>query len=409
MPTPSFQDFQLSQPILKALEERGYEEPTPIQAEAIPLVTAGHDVIGTAQTGTGKTAAFALPIIESLANGRPSRTPRALVLTPTRELALQIEGDVAAYAKHLPLTTCVLLGGVPLDPQIRRLKSGVDFLIATPGRLLDLVRQRYAVLGDVKFFVLDEADRMLDMGFVHDVRLVVDELPKARQGLLFSATMSAAVRSLASTMLTDPQSVSVAPPASVADNIDQRVMYVDKGDKKRLLEHLVREEVTGRTLVFTRTKDMAAQVARHLKNKGIRADAIHSNKNQRQRERTLEAFSKGRLRVLVATDIVARGIDVKDISHVINYELPDDPEAYIHRIGRTARAGHSGVAVALCDLSEVSQLRYVERLTGIPLNVDEDQPFHDAGIAACRTAADRAARIRSRAGRGRGSGSKWAR
>ena len=409
MSTTRFQDFQLSKPVLRAVDERGYVQPTPIQEVAIPLVTDGHDVIGTAQTGTGKTAAFALPIIESLAHGRRSRTPRALVLTPTRELALQIEGDVRAYAKYLHLTTCVLLGGVPIDPQIRRLKSGVDFLIAPPGRLLDLVRQRHAVLGNVEFFVLDEADRMLDMGFVHDVRLVVDELPDRRQGLLFSATMSAAVRSLASTMLTDPQSVSVAPPASVADNIDQRVMYVDKSNKKHLLEDLLHNKATGRTLVFTRTKDMAAQVARHLRNAGIRADAIHSNKNQSQRQRTLEAFAKGRLRVLVATDIVARGIDVKDISHVINYELPDDPEAYIHRIGRTARAGQAGIAVALCDLSEISQLRYVERLTGIPLTVADDHPWHAPGIAACRVAADRAARSRSRAGRGRGSGSKWAR
>jgi ATP-dependent RNA helicase RhlE len=219
--------------------------------------------------------------------------------------------------------------------------------------------------------------------------------------------MSPAVRSLASTMLTDPQSVSVAPPATVADNIDQRVMYVNQADKKQLLEHLLRGQAKGRTLVFTRTKDMAAQVARHLRNKGIRADAIHSNKNQRQREKALNAFAKGRLRVLVATDIVARGIDVKDISHVINFELPDDPEAFVHRIGRTARAGRAGIAVALCDLSEVSQLRYVERLTGIPMTVDEDQPFHDPGIAACRVAADRVARSRSRAGKGRGSGSKW--
>ncbi len=411
MSTPRFTDLELSAPVLRALDDCGYETPTPIQLAAIPIVTAGHDLIGTAQTGTGKTAAFTLPIIERLTKREPRKgdTPRALVLTPTRELALQIEENIREYGRHVGVRTCVLLGGVPSEPQIRKLKAGVDILVATPGRLIDIMKQGHAKLGKVEVFVLDEADRMLDMGFIHDVRWVESEMPKERQTLLFSATMSAAVRSLASTMQTDAQTVSVAPPATVADNIEQQVMFVEKADKRELLVDLLKDSSAERILVFTRTKQSATLIAGFLDQRGIRAEAIHSNKSQSQRQRALDSFSKGKMRVLVATDIVARGIDVEGISHVINFELPEDSEAYVHRIGRTARAGRAGVAVSLCGLEDVSLLRGVENLTRTPLIIIEDQRFHSPNIAACREAADRAARGRARAGRGRGSGSKWAR
>ncbi len=411
MSTPNFADLGLSKPVLRALADCGYTEPTPIQLAAIPIVSAGHDLIASAQTGTGKTAAFTLPIIDDFATrpANPGDTPLALVLTPTRELALQIDENVRAYGRYVGTRTAVLLGGVSSRPQIDRLRRGVDFVIATPGRLIDLVEQGEMILDDIEFLILDEGDRMLDLGFVHDVRWIADRVPRPRQTLLFSATMTSGVRSLASTIQTDARSVSVAPPAAVADNIEQRVMFVDKANKGELLVDLLRDDETERALVFTGTKVAATIVARQLERSGIRAEAIHSDKSQRQRERALNAFTRGKVRVLVATDIVARGIDVEGISHVINYELPEDPENYIHRIGRTARAGRAGVAVSLCCVEDVSYLRGVERLVKQPLIVYEDHTWHSSTVAACLAASARAARQRARAGRARGSGSKWAR
>ena len=411
MSTMKFTDLGLSQPVLRALAECGYTEPTPIQEAAIPIVIAGHDLMASAQTGTGKTAAFTLPIIDDIGtrSARKGDTPLALVLTPTRELALQIHENVRAYGRHVGTRTAVLLGGVSSGPQIDSLRRGVDIVIATPGRLIDLVEQGEMILDDIEFLILDEADRMLDLGFVHDVRWIADRVPRPRQTLLFSATMTGGVRSLASTIQTNAHIVSVAPPAAVADNIDQRVMFVAKADKGELLADLLRGDETKRTLVFTGTKVAATIVARQLERSGVRAEAIHSNKSQRQRQRALDAFTRGKVQVLVATDIVARGIDVEGISHVINYELPEDAENYIHRIGRTARAGRAGVAVSLCCVEDVSYLRGVERLVKQPLTVCEDHQWHSPTVAACLAASAKAARQRARAGRARGSGSKWAR
>lgn len=411
MSTPTFSDLGLSQPILKALTDCGYTEPTPIQQEAIPIVQAGHDLIASAQTGTGKTAAFTLPLIDDIGtrDASPGDTPLVLILTPTRELAQQIDENIRQYGRYVETRTCVIVGGVSQAAQTKTLRRGVDFVIATPGRLLDLIQQREIDLRDVEFLILDEADRMLDMGFVHDVRRIADEVPRPRQTLLFSATMTAGVRSLASTMQTDAQSVSVAPPATVADNIEQQVMFVEKEHKRDLLVDLLQADETECALVFTSTKAVATQIARHLERNDIPAEAIHSNKTQSQRQKALEAFVKGRVRVLVATDIVARGIDVDDISHVINYEIPEDAENYVHRIGRTARAGKAGVALSLCCIEDVSNLRGVERLVKKPLTIVENHRFHSPMVAACLIASTKAAKKRARAGRGRGSGSKWAR
>lgn len=411
MEPSTFAELGLCEPILKALEDCGYTEPTPIQAAAIPIVRSGRDLIACAQTGTGKTAAFVLPIIEHIATCPTGKgdPPLALILTPTRELAIQIEENIREYGRHVGIRSCVLLGGISSGPQIDSLRRGVDIVTATPGRLIDLVEQGEMILDDVDFLVLDEADRMLDLGFVHSVRWVADRVPKPRQTLLFSATMTAGVRSLASTIQTDAENVSVAPPATVADNIEQQVMFVAKEHKVDLLCDIISREGGGRTLVFTATKVAAIQVARQLEQRGIKAGAIHSNRSQSQRQRALEDFTKGKVKVLVATDIVARGIDVDDISHVINYELPEDSENYVHRIGRTARAGRAGVAVAFCAVEDVSRLRGVERVIKQPLTVNADHQWHSATAAACLVAATRAARQRARAGSGRGSGSKWKR
>ncbi len=407
----NFTELGLSQPILRALAECGYTTPTPIQEAAIPIVSAGQDLMASAQTGTGKTAAFTLPIIDDIGT-RPSAkgdTPLVLILTPTRELALQIDENVRAYGRHLGTRTAVLLGGVPSGPQINRLRRGVDFVIATPGRLIDLVEQGEMILADVEFLILDEADRMLDQGFVHDVRWIADRVPKPRQTLLFSATMTNGVRSLASTIQTNAQTVAMAPPAAVADNIDQQVMFVEKVNKLELLIDVLRRAESERVLVFTGTKVAATVVARQLEQNGIKAEAMHSAKSQRQRQKALDSFTLGKVRVLVATDIVARGIDVEGISHVINYELPEDAENYIHRIGRTARAGAAGVAMSLCCVQDVSYLRGIQRLIKQPLTVREDHRWHSPVVMACLAASAKAARQRARVGKARGSGSKWAR
>jgi ATP-dependent RNA helicase RhlE len=411
MSTPSFNELGLSQPVLRALADIGYTVPTPIQLEAIPIVSEGHDLMASAQTGTGKTAAFTLPLIDDIGTREfgPGDPPLVLILTPTRELALQIDENIKEYGRYVETRTCCVVGGVAVGPQIESLRRGVDFVTATPGRLLDLIERKAIILDEVEFLILDEADRMLDLGFVHDVRRIAEYVPMPRQTLLFSATMTAGVRSLASTIQTDAQSVSVAPPAAVADNIEQQVMFVEKENKRNLLVHLLNQDHVERALIFSGTKVVATQVARHLERSGIKADAIHSNKSQSQRQKALDAFTKGKVKVLVATDIVARGIDVDDISHVINYEIPEDAENYIHRIGRTARAGRQGVAISLCCVEDISNLRGVESLVKQSLVPNEDQPFHSEMVAGCLVASTRAAKQRARAGKGRGSGSKWAR
>lgn len=358
-----FSDLGLCAPILRAAAEAGYAHPSPIQQKAIGPVLAGRDVLGCAQTGTGKTAAFAMPILHRLANGAARGHIRALVLTPTRELALQIDESFAAYGKYLPLRHLVIFGGVGQAPQVAALQSGVDILTATPGRLNDLANQGYIDLSKLEIFVLDEADRMLDMGFVHDVKRVVARLPQKRQTLLFSATMPQEIRTLAQTLLHRPVSAQAAPPATTVDAIEQCVYFVDKGNKKHLLAQLLRAPDVESALVFTRTKHGANRVVRELAGAGIEAMAIHGNKSQTARQQALGRFKAGELRVLVATDIAARGIDVSGLSHVFNYDLPNVPETYVHRIGRTGRAGRSGQAASFCCEEELTYLADIEKLT----------------------------------------------
>ncbi len=377
-----FDDLQLIDPLLRAVRAEGYETPTPIQQQAIPHVLVGRDLLGCAQTGTGKTAAFALPILQRLSalrRGRPTpRTPRVLVLTPTRELATQIGDSFATYGRHTGTTHTVIFGGVGQGPQVHAMRRGVDILVATPGRLLDLMDQREINLTQVEIFVLDEADRMLDMGFIHDVRRVVATLPRQRQTLFFSATMPDDIQSLAQTILTDPVRVEVAPVASTAERIEQSVYFVEKGDKRALLANLLRDPAITRVLVFTRTKHGANKVVKELGQVSIQAEAIHGNKSQSARERALENFKRGTTRVLVATDIAARGIDVEGISHVINYDLPNIPESYVHRIGRTARAGADGIAISFCDQEERAYLKDIERLIRQRVTVVQEHPFRSA-------------------------------
>src|SRR5262245_17006515 len=344
MNTHPFEQFCLSKPILRAVTEERYQQPTPIQIAAIPEVLAGRDLLATAQTGTGKTAAFALPILDRLHVQLPREqgSLRALILTPTRELALQVEISLRTYGRYLSLKTAVVLGGVSQQSQVRALRKYPEILVATPGRLLDLMKQKQLRLDRLEVLVLDEADRMLDMGFIQDVRRIVDQIPAKRQTLLFSATLSGEIIRLAGDMLNNPVRVETTPPASVSRDIDQKVLFVDQVNKGLLLAEILKDKDVRRALVFTRTKHRADRLTRHLSSHGISTDAIHSNKSQNARQRALLAFEEGKITVLVATDIMARGIDVEGISHVINYELPNDPESYVHRIGRTARAGAVG-------------------------------------------------------------------
>jgi ATP-dependent RNA helicase RhlE len=362
----SFNEFGLAEPILRALAQERYITPTPIQAQTIPLACQNRDVIGIAQTGTGKTAAFALPILNHLFNKRQrpaQKSCRVLVLSPTRELSAQIVDSFRAYGRHIrPLEVALAIGGVPINRQIRALARGVEVLVATPGRLLDLVNSRALRLDQVEVLVLDEADRMLDMGFIHDIRKIVAILPKQRQTLFFSATMPQEITRLADAMLREPARVAVTPQATTVDRIEQRVILTEKASKASLLIEVLKTEKTDRVLVFTRTKHGADKVVRGLQKAGHTAEAIHSNKSQNQRERVLAAFRNGRLRTLIATDIAARGIDVDGVSHVVNYDLPNIPESYVHRIGRTARAGAEGVAISFCDHEERAYLRDIERL-----------------------------------------------
>ncbi|GIK80622.1 MAG: RNA helicase [Alphaproteobacteria bacterium] len=361
----SFNDLGLAEPILRALSEEQYTQPTPIQSQTIPHVLAGRDVIGIAQTGTGKTAAFALPILNHLAANRirPERKScRVLVLSPTRELSGQIHDSFNTYGRYTRPSVTLAIGGVPIGRQQRVLANGVDVLVATPGRLIDLMRMGSVKLDRVEFVVLDEADRMLDMGFIHDIRSIIAKLPAKRRSLFFSATMPREIEELAGQFLRDPAKVAVTPLATTAERIDQRVMHVDRAGKPALLAEVLRSEPVDRALVFTRTKHGADKVVRGLVKAGIAAEAIHGNKSQGQRERVLAAFRAGTVRTLVATDIAARGIDVDGVSHVINYDLPNIPESYVHRIGRTARAGAEGIAISFCDGEERAYLRDIEKL-----------------------------------------------
>jgi ATP-dependent RNA helicase RhlE len=366
----SFQEFGLADPITRALKEENYTTPTPIQAQTIPIAITGKDVIGIAQTGTGKTASFALPILHRLLADRIKPQPkhcRVLVLSPTRELSGQILESFNAYGRHMQLTSALAIGGVPMGRQVRSLMQGVDVLVATPGRLIDLVQSNGLKLSAVEFLVLDEADRMLDMGFINDIRKIVAKLPIKRQTLFFSATMPKDIAELAESMLKDPARVAVTPVASTVERIAQRVIHVDHSAKPAILAQILKTETVNRALIFTRTKHGADKVVKGLERAGIRADAIHGNKSQNHRERTLANFRTGEIKTLVATDIAARGIDVDGITHVVNFDLPNIPETYVHRIGRTARAGAEGIAISLCSGEEMAYLRDIEKLIRITL------------------------------------------
>ncbi|GAA4453637.1 DEAD/DEAH box helicase [Nibrella saemangeumensis] len=374
-----FEQLNVIEPILKALQTEGYTTPTPIQAQAIPIILQGRDLLGCAQTGTGKTAAFAIPILQQLKDeAGPQKGPRrikCLILTPTRELAIQIGESFTAYGRNLSLKHTVVFGGVSQHAQVNAIKSGIDILVATPGRLLDLMGQGIISLKHIQIFVLDEADRMLDMGFIHDVKRVILQLPMKRQSLFFSATMPPDVAKLADTILTKPAKVEVTPVSSTADTIQQLLYYVDKNDKKKLLIHLLEDNAIQSALVFARTKHGADKVVKDLVKAGVKAEAIHGNKSQNARQRALSNFKSGEIRVLVATDIAARGIDIDELSHVINYELPNIPETYVHRIGRTGRAGASGIAFSFCDAEEKPYLKDIHKLIGKQIPAVSDHPY----------------------------------
>ena len=377
----AFAGLALAEPILRALAQKNYTEPSPIQAQSIPYLLQGRDLIGVAQTGTGKTAAFALPILHRLAaNPTPAtpKRPRALILAPTRELAAQIAQSFGEYGKFLRISHAAIFGGVSLSPQIRALQRGVDILIATPGRLQDLERQKHVSLDKVEVFVLDEADRMLDLGFVHEIKRIITKLPPKRQSLLFSATMPPAIQELAASLVHNPARVEVTPAATTVERIDQKVCFLNRGDKSRALVHFITKQPQGLILVFVRMKHMANKLVDQLARDGVQAEAIHGNKSQGARQRALENFRSGRSRVLVATDIAARGIDVKGIALVVQYDLPEEPESYVHRIGRTARAGLDGMAVAFCDSSERNLLRGIERVIRQTIPVLKGHPFENS-------------------------------
>jgi ATP-dependent RNA helicase RhlE len=408
----SFQDFGLADPISRALKEENYLTPTPIQAQTIPLALTGRDVVGIAQTGTGKTAAFALPILHRILDNRIKPQPKAcrvLVLSPTRELSGQILDSFNAYGRHVRLSSTLAIGGVPMGRQVRSIMQGVEVLVATPGRLLDLVQSNGLKLGQVEFLVLDEADRMLDMGFINDIRKIVGKLPIKRQTLFFSATMPKDIAELAEAMLRDPARVAVTPVASTVERITQRIIQVDFAAKQGVLAQLLKQEPVDRALIFTRTKHGADKVVKALAEAGIEANAIHGNKSQNQRERVLAAFRTGEIRTLVATDIAARGIDVDGISHVVNFDLPNVPETYVHRIGRTARAGADGVAISLiAGAEEMGYLRDIERLIRVALP-REDRRTPGSRDAAPPPSQNRGARSAPRGhshGHGHGHGNR---
>src|ERR1700748_270102 len=375
----SFEKLKLIEPILRALKTEGYTTPTPLQQQAIPPILQHRDLLGCAQTGTGKTAAFAIPILQLLYQDRlqhkEQKTIKALILTPTRELAIQIDESFAAYGKHTGLKHLVIFGGVSQNPQVDALKRGVAILVATPGRLLDLMQQKYVHLDHVKMLVLDEADRMLDMGFVNDVKKVIAKVPQKRQTLFFSATMPKEIQQLADSILYRPEKVEVTPVSSTADTIQQELFYVEKNDKRSLLAHILKDKSIKTALVFTRTKHGADKVVKDLVKIGITAEAIHGNKSQNARQRALTNFKNRTTRVLIATDIAARGIDIDELTHVINYELPNIPETYVHRIGRTGRAGASGIALSFCDQEEIPFLKDIHKLIAKQIPVNDAHPY----------------------------------
>ncbi len=381
----SFGELQLVEPITRALSADNYVNPTPIQAKAIPALLEGRDLIGCAQTGTGKTAAFALPILQTISMNRSkigARKTRVLVLTPTRELAAQVGASFKRYGRHLKFKHALVFGGVGQNPQVRNLRRGVDILVATPGRLLDLMNQGHLSLNEVDTFVLDEADRMLDMGFLPDIKKVIAELPRQRQTVFFSATMGKEILRLANSILINPVKVEVTPPASTPQRIDERVLFVDDGNKRALLMEILDGPDVARTLIFTRTKHGANRLVTQLGKKAVKARALHGNKSQSARMAALKDFHQGRCKVLVATDIAARGIDVAGISHVINYDLPMDPENYVHRIGRTARSGATGIAISFCGAAERKYLKDIQRLLNRLVPVDKNHSFHSVQAAA---------------------------
>jgi ATP-dependent RNA helicase RhlE len=397
----SFEQLKLIDPILRAIEAEGYESPSPIQQQAIPPVLAGRDLLGCAQTGTGKTAAFALPILQRLsAEQARSRDPRVLVLAPTRELALQIGDSFKSYGRNLPLRSAVVFGGVGLEPQISNLKRGVDILVATPGRLIDLMDRGAVNFRSLSVLVLDEADRMLDMGFIHDIKRILKTLPQKRQNLLFSATIPKEVKGLIDSILRDPVKVEVAPVSSTSEQVEQRAYFVGRADKRDLLLHILETENVTRALVFTRTKHNANKLEKFLMESGIKAAAIHGNKSQGARQRALEGFRSGQVRVLVASDIAARGIDIDAISHVINFEMPNEPETYVHRIGRTGRAEARGVALSFCDREEQKYLIDVEKVTRKKVPVVTDHPYTAGADAPVPPKQQRGQRPSRHGGRG---------
>jgi len=382
-----FTELDLLPEILNSLSNLGYSEPTPIQKQAIPLALQGKDILGCAQTGTGKTAAFSIPLLQTLherKSNKPGKRPiRALILTPTRELAAQIADSIRDYGKGLGLRHVVIFGGVGQSPQVQKLREGVDILVATPGRLLDLMQQGYVRLDQIEFFVLDEADRMLDMGFIHDIKKILPKLPERKQTMFFSATMPLAIADLAKKILHNPEQIRVDPVSSTAEKIQQVVYHVLKPQKKELLKHILMDQSIERMLVFSRTKRGADRLARLLDKAKIPAAAIHGDKSQGARERALKEFKSGKMRVLVATDIAARGIDIDSLQCVLNFDLPNEPETYVHRIGRTGRAGASGVSISLCDIDERPFLKDIEKLIKMKIDVNNDHPFQitDAAIA----------------------------
>ena len=382
----TFENLQLIEPILKALQQEGYTSPTPIQEQSIPILLQGKDLLGCAQTGTGKTAAFSIPILQKLYKTDHRKGIKALILSPTPELAIQIGESFESYGKHTGLKQTVIFGGVGQKPQTDALRNGVQILVATPGRLLDLISQGFISLKTLEFFVLDEADRMLDMGFVHDIKRILKLIPEKRQTLFFSATMPPEIEKLANSMLTNPAKVEVTPASSTVDVIEQSVYFVEKQEKKDLLIHLLKDQSIKSLLVFTRTKHGADKLARALTKAGTRAEAIHGNKSQNARQRALTEFKNHTLRILIATDIASRGIDVDLLPHVVNYELPNVPETYVHRIGRTGRAGNEGIAISFCESEERPYLKDIQKLIGKNIPVIKEHPFITAeGIKAHET------------------------
>lgn len=406
-----FSELGLIEPLQKAVAHEGYKTPTPIQEQAIPVVLAGKDILGCAQTGTGKTASFVLPLLQrmheqKLLNGTSGHQVKALILTPTRELATQIHESIENYGRFLNLKSVVIYGGVSQSRQVSDLRRGCDFIVATPGRLMDLMNQNYIVLNHIEYFVLDEADRMLDMGFVHEVKRIIARLPRKRQTLFFSATMPPAIQSLVKEILNNPVAITVTPESTTAELVDQKLYYVQKSEKRALLHHILKNSPRESVLVFTRTKHGADRVARDLNHAGFQATAIHGDKTQQARERSLQGFKDGKMHILVATDIAARGIDIDELGLVVNFDLPNIPESYVHRIGRTGRAGAFGKAISFCDYDEKIYLKDIQKFIGQTVPVETNHPYHVALMEPLSVSVGAAA---SSSGRSAGGGRRYGR